>query len=184
MGGRLLLLLGILASCPVALHAAQSEAQLSLRYSCFNKPFLTVSAHVPRHDSFPAVDLLLTDPRGRSVGHDRAAEKIPNSQYGKTIEIPGHLSQSRAVAAEVCGAIRGDYILVVSEHDDVPYLISIGGNAAEGGDQFIIARFYPHGARTCRYRFSFLMDEGSNVHWLADAQHRGDHPVCELIAGK
>src|SRR5450755_1716367 len=93
-----------------------SKPRQSLRYSCLDKPFLTVSAYTAGHASFPDVALRLIDPLGRSSGTGSQAKRIPKTQYGRAIEMPKYATRSKAIAVEVCEAIQGDYLVMVSEH--------------------------------------------------------------------
>src|SRR5258708_1679424 len=100
-------LMRTLAAVIIAAIAAQAgsakrvepKPRPSLRFSCFNKPFLSVSLHTQKRDRFPDVELRLIDPRGRSEGGARA-KRIPKSQSGRVIQIPGHPAISKAIAVE------------------------------------------------------------------------------------
>jgi hypothetical protein len=113
--------------------ASEHEYTDSLRYSCFDHPFLSVSAQVAEHEAFPDVDLRLTDPKGRNTGNGRQDRPIPNSHYGKIVEMPKHPERSKAVAVEVCDAIEGRYSFTVSEHGRGDYIVSVGGDDGKYG---------------------------------------------------
>jgi hypothetical protein len=111
---RLSLLIVLLAFATAALaQTKQSHYSNSLRFSCFDLPYLSVSAHVPGRRSFPNVELQLTDQSGRRAGIGKYDSRIPNSRYGKTAEIPKVPDRSKAIAIEVCGARAGRYAFTV-----------------------------------------------------------------------
>ena len=96
MRQRTLVAVVIAAIAPQAGNAKRVEPKPrpSLRFSCFNKPFLSVSLHMQKRDRFPDVGLRLIDPLGRS-GDGAGAKRIPNSQSGEVIQIPGHPTISK-----------------------------------------------------------------------------------------
>src|ERR1700690_1367198 len=81
-----------------AAETAKPQYRPSLRFSCFDVPFLSVSVHAPRRDSFPNVEMHLVDPLGRHAGSGARRPRIPKSQSGKIAEIPPHPDKSKAVA--------------------------------------------------------------------------------------
>jgi hypothetical protein len=145
----------------------KSEYTNSLHYSCFDRPFLSVSAHVPDRRSFPNVELQLTDQYGRRAGIGKYNRGIPNSHYGNVAEIPKVPERSKAVAVEVCGATSGRYALTVSEHDNSPYTISVTGDDGKDGNQSEDQNRRPDGERVCQFRFYFSMAAGKvSIEWV------------------
>jgi len=165
----------------VALAAGRAFAKdikpaVSLRYSCSDKPFLSVSVSTQRRDSFPDVQLRLVDPQGRALGSDNKHRRIPKSQQGKVIEIPGHAASSRVVAAEICEAVQGDYALLVTEYADGQYRLSVGNEA-------LSSWFLSRQGQSCTFRFRVQMaNHVVNVRWLSPdhVQTSSPDPTCEL----
>jgi hypothetical protein len=158
---------------------------LGFRLSCFERPFLSVSAHTARHGSFPHVDLRLVDPLGRTAGNGNHSSRIPNSNYGQTLEIPFHPGRSKAVALQICNATPGRYVLVVSEHGKENYYISVEGD--DGREANIYERLWLHSDedRTCQYKFRFVMRNSTvAIRWLDEDGHPlgpGQRPMCEPV---
>ncbi len=171
----------------IAAHAGNAKRvepkpRASLRFSCFKKPFLSVSLHTPKRDRFPEVELRLTDPRGRS-GDGAGAKRIPKSQSGRVNDVPGHPTLTKAVAVEVCDAIQGDYSVIVSGHEDQRYLMTISADDGRLGNEAMSSDLNIHRDRTCRYWFRFSMGSGhATVHWLEGTNHmQAGEPLCEPV---
>ncbi len=120
------------------------------------------------HTRFPDVELRLIDPLGRSLGNSSEGKRIPNAQYGRVIDIPNNATGSKAIAAEVCEAIQGDYLVVISVHSKGKYGLSVhaddGGNGNESMATGVDTLY-----STCKFEFRFLM----NAHSVTD-------PICEI----
>lgn len=157
----------------------------SIRSSCLDSSFLSISAHTLRHDGFPDVELRLTDPKGHVTGNGSRENEIPNSQYGQIVEIPQHPTLSKAVAVEVCQAVQGRYAFTVTEHGGSQYRITVRGNDGKDGNESQVLSFQAHGDRTCQYRFYFLMAEGKvSIRWLDTNDHPLpflERPECEAV---
>jgi len=167
---------------------AEDKYSQSLRFSCFNEPFLTVSVSTPRRDSFPKIDLEIVDPEGRGVGNAAQGRSIPRNQYGNLVEMPNHPEMSKAVGGEICGAKPGRYLVRVSEHDRLEYRLRVSGDdgtrSNEGnGTQTVM--LHSETGRTCGFRFAFLIENGRvAIQWLDTTNHPlglGELPVCEAI---
>jgi len=167
---------------------ANSGYSESLRYSCFDKPFLSISGHSPKHDRFPDIELEVRDTSGAQAGYGKYERRIPESRYGRVAEIPKAPEHSRAVAVEVCNAKAGRYTFTVYEHGNFPYRISVTGddgrNSNEGNETQIIYR-QPNQGTACRFSFDFLMSDGKvTIHWL-DKENRplpfAVAPSCEPV---
>ncbi len=160
--------------------AKDVKAAVSLRYSCSDKPFLSVSVSTQHRDSFPDVQLRLLDPEGGSVSSDSKHKEIPKSQAGKVIEMPGHAAISRVVAAEICEAVQGDYALLVSEYADGQYRLSVAAEfgTGEAMSSWILSRQ----GQTCTFRFRVRMGPQVSVRWLSPdhVQTFSPDPTCEL----
>lgn len=167
----------------IAAHAGNTKRvepkpRPSLRFSCLKKPFLSVSLHTPKHDRFPDVELRLIDPRGRS-GDGAGANRIPKSQSGRVIEMPGQ--PYKAVAVEVCDAIPGAYALIVSQHGGERYRIGVSGHDGGLGNDAMGYDLDAHPDRTCRYWFRFSMGP-VKVRWLEGTNHmQTGEPACEAV---
>lgn len=89
-------------SIPASAQASGMRVAESLAFSCLGKPFVRASAMTQHRDGFPNVQLTLTDPLGRIAGEEpKGGERIPDSSYGKIVEMPGHPEYSKARAVEV-----------------------------------------------------------------------------------
>jgi hypothetical protein len=178
--GAILFLAGAAANA----QTSRPEYSESLHYSCLDSPFLKISAHFPRRDSFPAVEMRLTDPSGRNAGGTTDAHQIPNSHYGRIVEMPKQPDISKAVAIEICDARPGRYLMTTSERGGAEYRISVTGDDGknENETQILYVRTAEDG-RTCRYRFYFLMADGKvAIRWLDDTNHPlrfGQQPDCD-----
>jgi hypothetical protein len=151
-----------------------TEYPQSLRFSCFDDPFLSVSVSAPRHDSFVNIDLGLVDPDGRSAGSGHHGPSIPRSQYGKVVEIRPHPEMSKAIAVEICGAMPGSYLIEVSEHGSFDYRLSVTGDDGTNSNQSNETQpvnLHSDGDRMCHFRFRFRMAKGkvgdsvARQHW-------------------
>ncbi len=181
MRDALVLLIIVLIAAKGGETRTTGNFTLSLKYSCHNKPFLSVSAYAAGHASFPDVDLRLVDPSGRSSGKGSEGKRIPNSHYGKVIEMPSHPASSKAVAVEVCDAIEGDYIVVVSEHSKGEYGFAVSADNGGTGNEAMGTTFHGLRDRTCKYEFRFLMKgRPVTLRWLGNDHVQTADPVCEL----
>lgn len=165
-----------------------TEYSQSLRFSCFDDPFLSVSVSVPRHDSFVNIELGLSDPDGRSAGAGHHSHSIPRSQYGKIVEIPSHPEMSKAVAVEICGAVPGAYLISVSEHGNFDYRLSVTGDdgtRSNQGNETQPVNLHADGDRMCHFRFNFRMAKGKvAIQWLDNTGHPLaflERPTCEPV---
>jgi hypothetical protein len=162
--------------------AKEVEPALSLRYSCLNKPFLSVSVFTPRHASFPDVELRLMDPGGHPLASGKN-KRVSKFQSGRVIEIPRHPEMSMAVAVEVCDLTQGDYALVVSEHANAEYRLAVQADDGSTGNEAISAGISSRRGRTCTYPFRVLMHYHSvRVSWLESnrpTQASFPDPICK-----
>lgn len=111
-----------------ASRAQDGDVQPTLRYSCLNyEQFLSIAVSTPERDGFPDVRLMLTDPNGRTMGFQAGDHAMPESRYARVVEIPPNPHRSRAIAAESCKPTQGRYKLVVEEHAESRYRLSITG---------------------------------------------------------
>jgi len=180
-----LLFIGLLTVTFGETQTKSSKSRQSLRYSCLGKPFLSVSAYAAGHASFPDVDLRLIDPLGRSSGNGSEGKRIPKTQYGRVIEIPKNAKQSKAIAVEVCEAMQGDYVVVVSEHGKEEYGLSIRADDGGSGNGGMGSAFYPVQNRTCKFELRVLMEYHSvKLRWLRNHVQIADpDPICETPQG-
>lgn len=175
----------IIVTCTVTAGETKTkdpEPRQSLLYSCLKQPLLRVSATTAGHDSFPDVEVRLVDPLGRSSGNPRKGKRIPKTQYGRVIEVPDHPTKSKAIAVEVCEAIQGDYIVIVSGHKKEEYGLRVNADDGGTGNEGMSSTFYSRPDRTCKFEFRFLMQDHSvTLRWLRDhVQIADSNPVCEI----
>jgi len=185
------------------LAGVASGQTASLRQSCSDAPFLSITASAPRHDSFVNVELGLVDPKGRTAGTDRG-DSIPRSQYGKIVEMPLHPERSKAIAIEICDAVPGTYLISIAEHGDFDYRLDVTRDAGPTSDWFSQpVHLHAEGDRVCRFRFNFRMikrktaierlDKAGHpspigefpIEWLDKMRHPlpfGEFPTCEGVA--
>jgi len=181
-----LLLLMLMTACSTTTWAG--EYSQSLRFSCFDDPFLSVSVSAPLHDSFVNIELGLVDREGRSAGSGHHSHSIPKSQYGKVVEIPSHPERSKAVAVEVCGAMPGAYLISVSEHGNFNYRLTVSGDdgtRSNEGNEAQPVNLHAEGDRMCHFRFNFRSSKGKvAIQWL-DSTGRPlaflEQPTCEPV---
>lgn len=184
------------------LAGVASGQTASLRQSCSDAPFLSITASAPRHDSFVNVELGLVDPKGRTAGMDRG-DSIPRSQYGKIVELPLHPERSKVIAIEICDAVPGTYLISIAEHGDFDYRLTVTGDAGPTSDSFSEpVNLHADGYRLCRFRFNFRMIKRNAaiepldktgrpspigefpIKWLDKTGHPlpfGEFPICEPI---
>ncbi len=145
-----------------------------LRLSCFDRPFFSVEFSTLNRDDFPALDLKITDPIGRSIGSGRNVQRIPASQYGRTC-----LKPFKSLAAEVCNAVQGDYEVNVTElNAGSQYRFSVTGNDGKTGTLGQSTTFITSG-RACRYRMRFTFRYNIvSLHWLNDSGATTAEPTC------
>jgi len=154
------------------------------RYSCVNKPYVGITVRTPGHDSFPAIDLRLTDDQRRTAGYNANKARIPNSTYHRVIEIPESPHLSKVVAVEVCSAKQGSYELLVSEHSHAQYILTLTGAAASGSPSLMLHSTAQEG-RVCLYRFTFAIKENDVVlEWVDDSGSpfkMGEYVPCTVV---
>jgi hypothetical protein len=139
-------------------------------FSCLGRPFVSVAAMTPRRDGFPAVELVLTDPLGRTAGAGLHGKQIPESSYGNIVEIPRHPQRSKARAVEVCNAEQGIYEVKVEELAIDPYLLVANGDGDVDKADSAILNHIGRKGRIRRYRFKVtIKDRQVTLSWL-DAQ--------------
>ena len=167
---RLALVTMFLIAIRISLAGDSAQPKESLRFSCLGRSFVSVAAMAPRRDGFPAVELVLTDPLGRTTGEGSHGKQIPESSYGDILEIPQHAERSKARAVEVCDAEQGVYEIKVEELATGPYLLVASANGAtDNGDSAILNHIGRKG-RIRQYRFRFaIRDRKLTLNWL-DAQ--------------
>lgn len=149
------------------LHSSDSTIpRESLVFSCLDKPFVSVAAMGPKHDGFPAVELVLTDPKGRNagLGHNR----IPHSSYGNIVEMKRYPERSKARAVEVCNAEQGIYALEVHELSNERYLLEAKGEDGDAANSAVaILKHVGEKGRVRRYYFKFtIIGPRLDVSWL------------------
>jgi len=185
---RLLFLLIIVLLTPTAWGQVAANPQESLRFSCVDKAFLSISLSTPRRDQFLNLDIGLADPAGRTVGMGHSDHPIPNSQYAKVIEIPSHPERSKAVAIEICGASPGVYLVTVSERAGLDYRLTVRADDGSGSNNGNDAEPVPirgEGDRVCHYTFKLEMQNGVvSIRWLDKSGHHlrfAELPTCDAV---
>jgi len=168
----------------VGASAKDAPGKPSLRFSCSEKPFLSVSVFTPAHDSFPHIQLGLIDPFGRNLSGGKQKAGDPKHRVGRVIELPKHPTRSRAVAAEVCGAVEGDYQLVVSERANAEYRLAVRVDDGGPGNEAMSASLLSRVGQNCTLRFRVSMRyHVVSVRWLTAEAVQTDlpDPVCESV---
>src|SRR5207248_2181794 len=143
---------GLAGAMPPSL--LEAPVRVSGLNSC-SSAFLSISAFHPRRDAFPSVDLRVTGPGGSTAGYGTHEKRIPNSTYGKVIELPKHPDRSKVVAVEICNAPRGEYELSVADHDTDGYFIGIRASTPDDLEEINTHICGGTRQRACRYRFIF-----------------------------
>ena len=178
----------VLAASLLLQQSAQpsDRSMQSLRHSCPDKSYVRISARMPEHDSFPNVELRLTDGHKRSAGYGPVTAPIPHSSYRRIIEIADAPQRSKAVAVEICDASPGSYELLVHEHGREFYVLTLSGSAASGSLLQPLNRF-AQGDRTCLYRFTFEIAANSvHIDWTDELgkpidRRSGQDVPCESV---
>lgn len=188
MRKALFLLIPVLLSLAASAQVADTQPHKSLRFSCIDKALLSISVSTPRHDHFPNLDLGLVDPAGRTAGMGHDNHSIPNSQYGRVIEIPSHPDMSKAVAIEVCDARPGAYLVSVLEGGERDYRLSVSaddGSGSNKGNDAEPVNIRAEEDRVCRYRFKLEMFHGDvAIRWLDKDGHLlsfAERPTCDPV---
>jgi hypothetical protein len=164
------IILAAASVCACAQSARETkEVKDALAFSCHGKPFVRVAALTQKRDSFPSVELTITDPVGRVEGEENRSKRIPDSSYGRIVEVPQHPEMSKAVAVEVCNAEQGIYSLEIGETGSGPYVVMADGDGDVdiGGSTFLYHVGRP--GRVLRYKFRFtIKDRKVDIGWLDD----------------
>jgi hypothetical protein len=188
MRKSLSVLVPVLLRIAASAQVADAQPHKSLRFSCIDKAFLSVSVSAPRHDHFPNLDLGLVDPAGRTAGMGHDDRSIPNSQYGMVIEIPSHPDMSKAVAIEICDAGPGAYLVSVLESGEKDYRLSVSaddGSGSNKGNDSEEVNIRAEGDRVCHYRFKLQLQNGHvAIRWLDKAGHPlsfAERPICDGV---
>jgi hypothetical protein len=163
-----LLLLGIVLATTCTPVGARDSRQVkeSLAFSCLGRSFVSVAVMTPERDGFPAVQLMLTDPSGRTAG-EGPGERIPDSSWGEIVQLPEHPQRSRARAVEVCNAEQGIYQVKVRELGSGPYLLVASASGDADNDSSAVLHHIGRKGRIRLYRFKFTVkDRQLNLRWL------------------
>jgi hypothetical protein len=144
-----------------------SDSSESLALSCFDKPFLGVSASTPERDAFPAVQLSLRDPLGRAVRERIEHGQMPHAKYGEVIQIPKAPSRSKALAVEVCDAQPGTYVINIQESGSARYRLELTGSIQPKDTATLALYHISQDDRTLTYKFTFKIRKGLVIiKWL------------------
>ena len=111
---------GVLCVTYLALLCVQhpnifAEEKPSLWSSCPHVSLLEILVAAPERNRFPDVQLLVTDPEGRTAGFGVVDTAIPTSQYGDIVEIQSTPDKSTARAVQICSPAQGIYTIQVQE---------------------------------------------------------------------
>ena len=156
--------------------AASSQVQESLAHSCSRKPFFSVSISTPRHDAIAPVQITLVDPKGREQGAQHGATSIPNSRYQIIAEIPASAAHSLAHAIEICDAQPGQYELIIHEHGNGAYRVTVMAEKGDADEYSLVLRPISREGRIRRYRLIFKSANGrASVMWLDNLGHEQLH---------
>ncbi len=170
----------LVVALPISAQNATNVKE-SLRFSCNNRPFLSISVSTMNRDSFPEVELKLKDPNGKAVGAGGAGKAVPNSQYGRVVEIP-KIPRTKAIAIEICDSIQGDYEVTLRELDSgSQYRLSVRADDGRNTNTGNISRtsYYESKGRLCRFgmRVRFEKDDAL-IYWLNDSGDTTPQPSC------
>lgn len=178
-----------LAVLIIALTAGKAStkdaAPVSLLYSCSDKLFLSVSVATLDRRHFPDDQFKLTDPAGRALGLGAKHKPFAKARYGRVIGIRSNPARSKAIAAEICGAMQGDYVVDVSEHGSEKYRLGVSANEGSADSDSTESIFLPRQGQTCTVKFRVRMIEPHivNVRWLRNAdnvQTSEPDPACKV----
>jgi len=173
--------LGAIATAP----ATERWNSATFRISCLDQPFLRISAVAVGWSSVPHVDLALKDPVGRTAGNYSRYPRVPSFRYGEVAEIPNQFARRRALHLEICNASAGRYVLTVTEHVSEDYYLEILGDNSSVAYWSPTLLFHANPARTCEYRFQFIMQRFRvAIRWLdadGDILSPSEPPVCKPI---
>jgi len=144
-----LVLYAMLLAYPLLAYA--QPPQLSLQDQCDKPPFLSVSVSTLTRNNLPAVELRVTDPKGRKQGFGVSTNLIPASRYAEVVQVPKFPDRSRVRAVEVCGADKGEYEVEVIEQGTETYRLAV---QVENESLFATLRSQEHRIRRDRFLFS------------------------------
>lgn len=145
----------------------QARIPESMVYVCDEKPFLSVAARTKDRDVFPTVDLSISDPAHRTQGERRSGAKIPESRYGRVVQIPKMPQHSKALAIEICNAEQGPYELTVEEHGNGAYVLAVSGSDDTRDTNELVLYHIAKEGRILHYEFTFRADPKQIVvNWL------------------
>jgi|HubBroStandDraft_6_1064221.scaffolds.fasta_scaffold46164_3 hypothetical protein len=151
---------------------AFSQADKSMAYSCRQTPFVGVSVSTPDHDVASPVQIKLIDPNRREQGVKTHGPAIPGSHYGVVAEIPNAPFRSLIRAVEICGADAGQYELILYEHGNSRYRVSVVAQETGTNSNSLEMHLRSKEGRVRRYRFVYkIVDQQPSVLWLDDEGH-------------
>lgn len=158
---------------------------LSLLHSCSDKLFLSVSVATLDRRHFPDIQFKLTDPAGTALGSGVKRKPFAKARYGRVIGIRSNPAKSKAIAAEMCGAMQGDYVVDLSEQGSEKYRLDVSADEGRYDSDSMESIFLPRPGQTCTVKFRVRMIEPHivNVRWLRNAdnvQTSEPDPACKL----
>jgi hypothetical protein len=158
----------VVATCCFAIPQDNSaRTRESLARHCFNEAFVSLSARTRNRDTIPNVSLLLTDPLGRMQGEGVRGAGIPTSSYGQIVQVLSSPQRSRALAIEVCGAVEGEYEVMVKEQGTENYVVDLAARYRETSTLSLLLYHHAQYGRTRKYRFTFRVEKKEAVvRWL------------------
>lgn len=158
---------------------------VSLLYSCSDKLFLSVSVATFDRRHFPDDQFKLTDPAGRALGLGAKHKPFARARYGRVIGIRSNPARSKAIAAEICGAMQGDYVVDLSVQGSEKYRLGVSANEGVADSDSMESIFLPRQCQTCTVKFRVRLIEPHivNVRWLRNAdnvQTSEPDPACKV----
>jgi hypothetical protein len=156
--------------------STQAATQKSMLFSCFAKPFLSVSVSAPNKDVVSPVQVKLVDSAGREQGDKLRGTPIPRSHYKQVVEVPSAPNRSLVHAVEICGAEPGQYELTIYEHGNNPYRVDVAADESDADRYALEIRHNSRESRVRRYRLVFKVDgKLPSVFWLDEQGHEQLH---------
>ncbi len=171
-----LLLVAVATAWGQAESPTQAETQKSMLFSCFAKPFLSVSVSAAHRDVVSTVQLKLVDSAGREQGDKLRGTPIPRSHYKQIVEVPSAPNRSLVHAVEICGAEPGQYNLTIYEHGSNPYRVDVVADESDADRYALEIRHNSKEGRFRQYRLVFKVDgKQPSVFWLDEQGHEQLH---------
>jgi len=165
-------LLFAVISASAAAQDNPAHVQESRAYHCLDVPFVGIYARTRDRGATPAIQLLLTDPLGRTAGEGSSGVRVPDSGYGEVVQVQSNPQHSKALGAEICNAKEGTYEIAVRENGSAPYVLDVSGRGKTVDGQSLLLHHTAKEGRTLYYRFTFhIKNRHVLLRWLDTQGH-------------